>query len=62
MLAPRDSFLVLNLYSNGYSAVLAETLVRTAFGADGTLACGESVLRDGFGKALPLSVFTRLRR
>ena len=62
LLAPRDSFLVLNLYSNGYSAVLAETLVRTAFGADCTLECGESVLRDRYGKALPLSVFTRLRR
>lgn len=62
LLAPRDSFLVLNLYSNGYSAVLAETLVRTAFGTEGTLECGESVLRDRFGKALPLSVFTRLRR
>ncbi len=62
LLAPRDSFLVLNLYSNGYSAVLAETLVRTAFGTEGPLECGESVLRDRFGKALPLSVFTRLRR
>ena len=62
LLAPHDSFLVLNLYSNGYSAVLAETLVRTAFGSEGALECGESVLRDRYGKALPLSVFTRLRR
>jgi 23S rRNA (cytosine1962-C5)-methyltransferase len=62
LLAPENSFLVLNLYSNGYSAVLAETLVRTTFGTDGHLECGESVLRDRFGKALPLSVFTRLRR
>ena len=63
ILAPKDSFLVLNLYSNGYSAVLAETLVRSAFGTEyKDLQCGESVLRDGFGKALPLSVFVRLRR
>ena len=62
LLAPENSFLVLNLYSNGYSAVLAETLVRTAFGEGGSLECGESVLRDRYGKALPLSVFTRLRR
>ena len=62
LLAPENSFLVLNLYSNGYSAVLAETLVRTAFGAGGSLECGESVLRDRYGKALPLSVFSRLRR
>lgn len=32
ILEPRDSFLVLNLYSNGYSAMLGETLVREAFG------------------------------
>ncbi|MBO4570939.1 MAG: class I SAM-dependent methyltransferase [Bacteroidales bacterium] len=62
ILAPKDSFLVLNLYSNGYSAVLAETLVRCAFGPEGELQCGESVLRDNFGKSLPLSVFTRLKR
>lgn len=62
ILAPKDSFLVLNLYSNGYSAVLAETLVRCAFGPAGQLECGESVLRDKFGKALPLSVFARLKR
>lgn len=63
LLAPKDSFLVLNLYSNGYSAVLAETLVRTAFdGECKELQTGESVLRDSFGKALPLSVFARLRR
>ena len=62
ILAPENSFLVLNLYSNGYSAVLAETLVRCAFGPAGELECGESVLRDKFGKALPLSVFARLRR
>ncbi len=90
ILAPKDSFLVLNLYSNGYSAVLGETLVREAFcrgsvsggseavpglvgdgagvSGDGSaigcksLECGELVLRDGFGKALPLSVFVRLVR
>ena len=62
ILAPKDSFLVLNLYSNGYSAVLAETLVRCAFGPAGQLECGESVLRDKLGKALPLSVFARLKR
>ena len=63
ILAPRDSFMVLNLYSNGYSAVLADTLVRSAFGTSfKSLDYGELVLRDSFGKALPLSVFSRLRR
>ena len=32
ILSPRDSFMVLNLYSNGYSAMLGETTVREAFG------------------------------
>lgn len=63
ILAPKDSFMVLNLYSNGYSAVLADTLVRSAFGKEfKSLDYGELVLRDSFGKALPLSVFSRLIR
>ena len=63
ILAPEKSFLVLNLYSNGYSAVLADTLVRNAFGTkNASLDYGELVLRDRFGKQLPLSVFSRLKR
>jgi 23S rRNA (cytosine1962-C5)-methyltransferase len=77
ILSPRDSFLVLNLYSNGYSAMLGETTVREAFGLrpdagfaaapghDGAflaLESGELSLRDSFGKVLPLSIFVRLKR
>ena len=67
ILAPENSFLVLNLYSNGYSAVLADTLVRNAFCPAGSpqpqrLDYGELVLRDRAGRALPLSVFSRLTR
>ena len=63
ILAPEKSFIVLNLYSNGYSAVLADTLVRSAFGTKfASLDYGELVLRDRAGKALPLSVFSRLKR
>ena len=75
ILAPRNSFLVLNLYSNGYSAMLGETLVREAFGIrpDGEssskhtgecllLESGELALRDSFGKVLPLSIFVRMKR
>ena len=64
ILVPENSFMVLNLYSNGYSAVLADTLVRSAFGSkvkeNSDLTFGELLLRDSFGKALPLSVFSRL--
>ena len=64
ILAPQNSFLVLNLYSNGFSAILGETVVRQAFGLapDTVLESGELVLRDRFGKSLPLSIFVRLRR
>ena len=65
ILAPQDSFMVLNLYSNGYSAVLGETIVKQAFcmkTAYKSLDFGELVLKDSYGKNLPLSVFVRLAR
>lgn len=63
ILAPEDSFMVLNLYSNGYSAVLGQTIVEEAFGKKHkSIDCGELVLEDRFGKKLPLSVVVRLRR
>lgn len=65
ILAPKDSFMVLNLYSNGYSATLGETLVKQAFGLGATgysLQSGELALKDKFDKLLPLSIFVRLSR
>ena len=64
ILEPRDSFLVLNLYSNGYSPLLGETTLREAFRLKGEykMESGELALRDRFGKALPLSIFVRLER
>ena len=74
ILAPENSFMVLNLYSNGFSATLGETVVREAFGlpkpsagAPGKnppfhLESGELALSDRNGKILPLSLFVRLRR
>ena len=66
ILAPKDSFMVLNLYSNGYSALLGETVVKEAFGLEGKrgyeMESGELALLDSFGKALPLSIFVRLAR
>lgn len=62
ILAPKDSFMVLNLYSNGFSAMLGETVVRQTLGRDSKIQSGELVLSDRFGKALPLSIFVRLER
>ncbi len=68
ILAPHG-FVVLNLYSNGYSAALGETLVREAFGIPGRPAAavpritsGELALNDSFGKVLPLSIVVRLEK
>ena len=55
--------MVLNLYSNGYSAALGETVVREAFkGQFKEMTSGELALNDSFGKALPLSIYVRLKR
>lgn len=63
ILAPSDSFMVLNLYSNGYSALLGETVVREAFGGKlSRVESGELCLTDKLGKALPLSIFVRAER
>lgn len=63
ILAPKESFLILNLYANGYSSLLSETAVRSALNLDkgADVESGELVLTDRFGKILPLSVFTRVR-
>lgn len=65
ILAPTDSFMVLNLYSNGFSAVLGETVVRQNFCLKTgfkELQSGELVLTDSYGKRLPLSIVVRLAR
>ena len=68
ILEPKDAFMVLNLYSNGYSAMLANTVVRSAMGllegstGGAIITSGELLLKHSFGKAMPLSVFTRLVR
>ena len=61
ILAPQDAFLVLNLYSNGYSALLGETILRQAMRV-GNIESGELALNDRFGKALPLSIVVRMTR
>lgn len=62
VLAKEDSFLLLNLYSNGFSALVADTLTRSVFGEVKEREFGELVLEDKFGKRLPLSVFSRIKK
>lgn len=63
ILSPQEeSFVVLNLYSNGYSALLGETVLTEAMGKMKELESGELALNDKFGKALPLSIVVRACR
>ena len=66
IIEPENRFVVLNLYSNGYSAMLADTMIKSAFNipvvgdTNSKIECGELYLKDVYGRALPLSVFARL--
>ncbi len=60
VLAGKNAFMVLNLYSNGYSALLADSLVRQCFSGKGNYTFGELYLKDDHDKRLPMSVFSRL--
>lgn len=63
ILKPKNSFVVLNLYSNGFSALLGETVLRQAFKHGvSKIESGELALIDRFGKALPLSIVIRAER
>jgi len=61
ILAPKG-WIVLNLYSNGFSAALGETVARQAIGGISRMESGELALNDKFGKALPLSIVVRIER
>ena len=41
LLKPRNSFLVLNLYSMGFSPLIAESLLKSIFGNEIKIECGE---------------------
>ena len=52
-------FCVLNLYSMGFSSLVAENLMRNYFPNIKTMSSGELFLPDQAGRKLPLSVFCR---
>lgn len=65
LLATENSFLVLNLYSMGLSALLAKGICNQLFGQPSSPTnerFGELYFNDSCGKALPLGVFYRLSR
>lgn len=62
LLASHNSFLVLNLYSMGLSALLARTAVRQLIGTCTGEQFGELYFTDPFDKSLPLGVYYRFWR
>lgn len=62
ILAPRNSFLVLNAYSLGYSSLILENLGHSHFSAWERLGfqVGELCLTERSGRKLPAGVFMRL--
>ncbi len=61
LLDKRNAFCILNLYSMGFSSVIAENLVKDYFTQAREITFGELFLPDDSGRNLPLSVFCRMR-
>lgn len=59
LLEDNSSFLILNLYSMGFSSVIAENLIRDYFPDVKGCEFGELIIPDQSGKRLPLSIFAR---
>ncbi|MFD1139755.1 class I SAM-dependent methyltransferase [Larkinella insperata] len=59
LLDRQNYFLIINLYSLGFSALILENLMRAHFGERPNTEFGELYLADGFAKRLPLGVFYR---
>lgn len=62
LLKPTNSFFVLNLYSLGFSSLIALNLINAIFDNPANIEYGEFYLPDQFGKVLPLGTFIRFRR
>jgi 23S rRNA (cytosine1962-C5)-methyltransferase len=61
ILEPKNSFLLVNLYSMGFSPMITETLVQAQFPGN-DFNSGELFVKDRFGKCLPLGTCLRLIR
>jgi 23S rRNA (cytosine1962-C5)-methyltransferase len=62
LLLPRKSFFVLNLYSMGLSALVAENIVNTYFDISTPVEKGEIFVPDLYNRKLPLGTFLRFAR
>jgi 23S rRNA (cytosine1962-C5)-methyltransferase len=62
LLLAQNSFLILNMYSLGFSALVGNNLVNSYFNRGENNEFGELYLGDKFGKKLPLGTFLRFSR
>lgn len=62
ILEEENSFLILNMYSMGFSALVADNLVQSYFNSFKEKESGEICLTDSFSKRLPLGTFVRFTR
>jgi 23S rRNA (cytosine1962-C5)-methyltransferase len=61
LLSPEKAFLVLNLYSMGFSALVANNIIDSFFANIAFREFGEFYFPDSSGKKLPLGTFLRMR-
>jgi 23S rRNA (cytosine1962-C5)-methyltransferase len=61
ILSPKKGFLLVNLYSMGFSALVLENLINSYFPDPVKKETGEIFLPDKFGKRLPLGTFLRFQ-
>lgn len=62
LLEDKNSFLILNLYSMGFSAVIAENLIKDYFPDVKFCQFGELIVPEQSGKNLPLSIYARFKK
>lgn len=62
LLTKTNSFLILNMYSVGFSALVANNLINSYFDNNNKNELGELYVADSFGKKLPLGTFLRFFR
>lgn len=62
LLLDNNSFLILNLYSMGFSSIIAENLIKGYFPEVEQCEYGELLIPDNSGKRLPLSVYARFKK
>jgi len=61
LLEKNNCFLILNLYSMGFSSVIAENLIKDYFPSMKDYEFGELLIPESSGKRLPLSIFARFK-